>query len=354
MKQVSKRNVSLDCLRILAMFLVIVSHYIFHGLKTNELHVYYDVTSMYGCANYILIELLYIISCTAVNCYIMITGYFLIERCTYRWNGIVKTVTTTLFYSITFLLLYMLLHRDFSISMVKDSFFPIYSQSYWFVTSYIGLMLIAPFLSRIALTLNKKQYRTLIVVLFVLSFEYLYGRVYAGVRSLLFFSFLFLIAGYIKLYGVPFKWVKNKGMIMIVLWSLYFVMATAINLIFCLPTQYTLRSTSNDSMTLFLSLAVFVYFLCTNIPLKLESLILKIVPYCFGVYLLHDNPLFRRDLWTLIIPDHYIVPVAIQCLITCGLIFCIGIVFDFLRQKLFCCLKVNRLENYIASKLPDL
>lgn len=44
----SNRLVNFELLRILAMFLVIVGHYIFHGLKSNDNYIYWDVSTFWG------------------------------------------------------------------------------------------------------------------------------------------------------------------------------------------------------------------------------------------------------------------------------------------------------------------
>ena len=348
------RLVNFELLRILAMFLVIVGHYIFHGLKTNDNYIYWDVSTVWGGVNYVLIELTYIIACIAVNCYVLITGYFCINKTEFRWNGIIKTIIATLFYSIAFLALAWLFGKDVTPSTIMDALLPIHQEQYWFVTAYVGLMLIAPFLARLATILNKKQYQILLALLFVLSFEYLYGRVYAGLRSILFFSFLFLIAGYVKLYGVPHKWKENKGVIVLFIWFVLFGIATLTNIIFCPKERFLLRSSSNDCMILFLSVAVFVYFTYTNISNKPLIMLSKISPFVFGVYLVHDNPIYRKDLWAAVIPEHTVLPIAIYCLLVALIIFFIGVGVDFIRQLLFKVVGINSFGERLASKLPQL
>lgn len=283
-----------------------------------------------------------------------ITGYFCINKTEFRWNGIIKTIIATLFYSIAFLALAWLLGKDVTKSTILNAFFPIHQEQYWFVTTYVGLMLIAPFLARVATVLNKKQYQILLVLLFVLSFEYLYGRVYAGLRSILFFSFLFFVAGYVKLYGVPQKWKENKGVIVLLIWFVLFGIATLTNIVFCPKEQFLLRSSSNDSMILFLSVAVFVYFAYTDIRSKLLVALSKISPYVFAVYLIHDNPFFRKDLWTAVIPEQTILPVAFHCIFVALIIFFIGVGIDYIRQQLFKVVGINNLSERLATKLPQL
>lgn len=247
-----------------------------------------------------------------------------------------------------------LLGKEVTTSSVINALLPIHQEQYWFVTAYVGLMLIAPFIARLASVLNKKQYQILLALLFVLSFEYLYGRVYAGLRSIIFFTFLFLIAGYVKLYGVPQKWKENKGVVVLIIWFVLFGIATLTNIVFCPKEQFLLRSSSNDCMILFLSVAVFVYFAYTDISNKTLVMLSKISPYVFGVYLVHDNPLFRKDLWIAVIPDQTVLPIAFHCLFVALIIFFIGVVIDYIRQKFFYVIGINNLGERLATKLPQL
>ena len=123
----------------------------------------------------------------------MITGYFCIDKTDFRWRGIVDIYCTTLFYSVAFLLLAFILDKEVTKRTLLLSIMPIRQELYWFVSSYIGLMMVAPFFARFASLINKRQYKILLGTLFVISFEYLYGCLYAGFKSILFFSFLFLL-----------------------------------------------------------------------------------------------------------------------------------------------------------------
>ena len=214
------------------------------------------------------------------------------------------------------------------------------------------LILVVPFLSLLASMINKRQYQILLCILFVLTFEYFYGSLYGGARSILFFSFLYLIAGYIKIYGVPQKWKEHKGQIVLLIWGVFFAIATLANILLCDKEHFLLRSSSNDCMILFLSVAVFVYFAYTDVKNKPLVMLSQISPYVFGVYLVHDNPFFRNDLWHYLIPSHYEIPVALHCLGVSALIFVIGALIDFIRQQMFKFFGISTIENRIAKRLP--
>ena len=347
-----KRQTNIEVLRVFAMFLVVVSHYIYWGLKQSPIYMHYDLTTLEGLINYITLEPLYVLSCVAVNCYVMITGYFLIEKINYRWDGLVRTWIVTLFYSLLFLGVAYLLKNNVTKETLLKSLFPIRQSGYWFVTAYVGLLLIAPLLSRVAHSLNKKQYQLVLAVLFIIMFQYLYGRVYAGFRSIMFFGYLYLIAGYIKIYGVPQIIVDKKRLIFFVFWLALVVFATIVNAI--RGERFQLTSSAYDGPILLLSIIVFVCFSTAQMSHKIWRYISKLGPYTFGVYLIHSNTHIGGKLWDVLLPDSFPVPIIFYCLLSCIALFLLCTVIDFLRLKLFKLLNVDTIIKQLCQRFPQL
>ena len=55
----AKRQKNIEVLRVLSMFLIVVSHYIYHGLKNSSNHTNYDVSTAMGgklCDNGIFVD----------------------------------------------------------------------------------------------------------------------------------------------------------------------------------------------------------------------------------------------------------------------------------------------------------
>lgn len=254
----SERLRSLDILRVLSMFLVVVSHYIYHGIKTRpELQDYLTLKTFLGGGNFVSMEALYLFSCVAVNCFVMISGYFLIEKTSYRWRGILKIWIEVFFYSVIFLIATYVTGRAVATTDVLYSVFPIYGQQYWFMTYYFGLMLLAPIIARAMASLSEKQYRIVLLILFGLNFQYLYGDVYGGFASVMWFSFLFMTGGYFNKFGCP-DWVNHhKGVLLLGIWLILLLMAIGLNLV--KGGDATLVSTSYHGPLFFLSLSVFVF-----------------------------------------------------------------------------------------------
>ena len=287
------RNVSLDILRALSMLFMVISHYIYHGIKSRpDLSDYYSLQTSSGVINYLSINALYIISCVAVNCFVMISGYFLINKKNFRWKGIFSTWTEVFFYSVLFLLISFIMGQEISSKEILNSILPIFGQRYWFMTFYFGLMLLAPIISRAMADLNMNQYRVVLLIMFVVNFQYLYGAVFGGFASLLWFSFLFIVGGYVRKFGC-IKWIKNyKGSLLVGIWSVLTFMALAYNLLREGKTE--LVSTSYHGPIFFLSFIVFCFFVFTEFKGKWANIICDISPYTLAVYLIHANGFLER------------------------------------------------------------
>ena len=86
-----KRQVNFELLRILCMYMIVIGHCLFHGRVTAKLG--------YGTVNYFLSYLIQSFSVVHVNCFVMIGGYFAIDR-TFRSGRAVKLWRQVAFYSI--------------------------------------------------------------------------------------------------------------------------------------------------------------------------------------------------------------------------------------------------------------
>ena len=142
----------------------------------------------------------------------MISGYFMVEqKVTIR--KILKLVGEVWFYTIgTYLILgvgYRLLHNGMGklwfVKQTVYAFSPILFSHYWFVTAYIILLIVSPFLNKLIFALDKKNYQKFLVTLIGL-FVILAGGIpnalsgMIGGRLIPVFV-IYIIAGYIRRFG---------------------------------------------------------------------------------------------------------------------------------------------------------
>lgn len=285
----------------------------------------------------------------------MISGYFLADKITFRWKSLLNIWIQTVFYGVIFSISF---HSISDVSFGKNLFHaltPVYQQEYWFVTKYIGLMLIAPFLSFLIRGLSKEHYQWLLGIGFVMCFQFLYGGCYGGYNSLIWFIYLYLSSGYVKLHGVPSWLANNSGKIF---WSLAFAfwIATAsfsLMQYFRSGISFHLMSSAYDGPMFFLSICAVVYFLKINISNKILIGISKLAPYTFGVYLIHENAFLKGcGLWSKVIPDNLDMPMPLHCVLISVAIFLSCCCIDWMRSKLFKVINVDRFAQKITAKLP--
>lgn len=125
--------------------------------------------------------------------FFLISGYFQICKSTV---SVKKVVEETVFYSI-FLQVIALILKIGSLGSLIRSFLPIASGNWWYVSSYILLMLCSPAINEYFLKLNKKQKKIMIAFVwaFLYTLPYLFSVQYYGLeRGVLFY----LLGAYIR------------------------------------------------------------------------------------------------------------------------------------------------------------
>ena len=347
-KEINKktRDTGFEVLRVISMMMVIVLHYL------NKGGLLHTVSEDMSKANLVfwLIESLCLCS---VNVYVLISGYYMVNS-RFSLTKVINTVFRVLFYSvgITLVMLALGLVEDtgeiFNLYNLTFLTFPISMGHYWFASSYIMLLLISPVLSWGAKKMSKNSLRTCVILLLtlfcflksLLPFVTPYDK--QGC-DLVWFICIYMFAAYIRLHGVNLIKSRLAAVILYVfsaigIWG-YLIMAGLINI----RTEnkypnFMERVTDYNFVFVFLS-AVGLFLCFRNLKVKLNPftrLIVRIAPYTFGVYLLHEHILIAhkwidwfkvQDAYGFWRPVHLIVSVLI--------IFSIGILVDFIREKLF-------------------
>ncbi len=192
----SARTLNIECLRCIAMFFIVLNHCILN-LATNE------YTLERNFVNFCITDFVYQTVYNGVNVFILISGYFLVKttRETTNWEKTTKLWLNAFFYSVTIYVILIVLHyKSFDAKNLIHALMPVRYDSYWFITQYLGLYIMSPFLSKWARSMSKKEYQTMLVSFFIItSIIQLQGL--KGGFSLIWFIFLFMFAGYIQLQG---------------------------------------------------------------------------------------------------------------------------------------------------------
>lgn len=145
-----ERDVNLDLLKIIGMLFIIGQHYIGYLEVINRNNLY------------VLAQCLFVV---AVNCYILVTGYYA-TKMKFKLRKIINLWAQVVFYSYLFLFLHYLLKiSPIQKADIKTALFPVSMEQYWFITCYIALMLFVPALNVIIKKTNQKQLLYILILL---------------------------------------------------------------------------------------------------------------------------------------------------------------------------------------------
>lgn len=296
----AKRQANFELLRIVAMLMIIVLHY----LNKSDLILLY--TQEHSAVNYAahFIEAFCIV---AVNCYVLLSGYFLVESA-WKPERVVSLVAQILFYSvlipIVLICVGVISAGDLSVYDWLNYVLPIEAEHYWFATAYLIMYLFAPLLAAGVKAVEKRTLQIIIgiMVLFFSVWKSLlpaslatdrYGYDYGW------FLCLFLIAAYIRLYGLPKLEKKRSAAFLYAGMSLGIFLLTVLSGILAevlAPFAYymDMPDTYNHILCLLASVGFFMLFKDMK-PWegRAAAVIRWTAPYTFGVYLLHEHILVR-------------------------------------------------------------
>ena len=156
---IKSRNVSLDLLRILSMLMIVVLHVNSHGGVLNNVS-YFNVT---------IARLFESFSLPAVNIFVLISGYFLVDS-RFKLSKILKLVLQVWFYSwIICVILFITGWGSFAAKDVISIAFPISYKEYWFITAYLLMYIMSPVLNILINSLSRNQHKFLMISLLVIT-----------------------------------------------------------------------------------------------------------------------------------------------------------------------------------------
>lgn len=301
---VKSRQSNMELLRIVAMLMIITLHYLDKG------DVLGDFAAM-SSANHYLTWILEAFCYVAVNVYVLISGYFLVQS-RFTFKKLFVLWVQVLFYSWVIAGIFFLggwaeaeaktLYELFFVA------FPVTAGHYWFATVYVLLFGLFPFLNAGIARMSKGQHKACIAVLLVIFS--LWNTVlpftipvtdHEGM-DIAWFVCLYMIAAYIRKYP---ECIKHKKYVYVLGYAGFSVLvfAAGIALLWIdgvvgkLGGYATNFYAYNSLPVLGASVCLFMAFLKTEIKGNgLCKCINLIAGATFGVYLIHEHR-YIRYLW---------------------------------------------------------
>lgn len=377
----ANREANFELLRIVAMFMIVVLHYL---VRAQALFQEGVAISGYNIAGS-LIESFCIVS---VNVYVLISGYYLVNKgCRLRSLGLLwgQVWFYTLLIPVLLLLIgELVLPAENKLYHIMFYILPISTEHYWFMTAYVLMFLVMRFCTGGLKRITKRSYKLGLIMLFLImcvlqtatpfrlvidNYGYDFG----------WFIFLFLLGAYIRLYGLKLfedknledvdlnnpdqkkttrtvtkkKNAKKRGLLVYVISALaafaLSYMATKLEVSYYIdaPFYYNFLFSLTGAVGLF----YFFKGMKTNLGGGLfERICLTVAPFTLGVYLLHEH-IDIRDKWfvwlgTLLGEVSYgsVMSLLGHLILYCGIIFVVGIVTDAIRCAIF-----SKFEKFMSA-----
>ena len=296
----SGRMANLELLRCVAMMMVVVLHFLGKGYLLPEIGGPYLGTT--GWVAWLLEGFCIV----AVNVYMLISGYFL-SASSFKLSRLIGLWLQLWFYSVCFGLAGAIIGLPAETALDTHYFltllFPVSMGHYWFITAYIFLYILLPFVGRAVRQMSRQQLQAaigLLLLVFCLMKSVLPVRLEMDKLGYdcLWYLCVFLTAAYIRRFGIPFLEKEGRGIVLYIVCCLLIFSGTmglrAVylrtgNLGLMLKWFYEY----NHILPFFASVGLFMAFLKLRVKGGFGTFVTKIAPYTLGVYLLHENLGFR-------------------------------------------------------------
>ena len=145
------RNSSIELLRMLCITMIIVLHAVEHN----------------HCCDGVSGALLSAIGNCGVTIFVLITGYYGLS---FNPHKLFHLRNIASFYLLCALLLELYMGSPVSGNNIFSVIFPVISGKYWFLTSYVLLIIFSPYINRLLETLSNNRFKILVIVLILVFY----------------------------------------------------------------------------------------------------------------------------------------------------------------------------------------
>lgn len=334
------RSSNLELYRIVCMLMIVSHHYVVNsGLISPEGPIYNNPST----PNSIFLLLFGAWGKVGINCFLMITGYFM---CTSKitMRKFFKLLLQVYFFKFLFYTIFLAVgYETLSLVRLTKLVMPFWNIKDGFVGCFLVFYLTIPFWNILIKNMTKHQH-TLLLVLLVICYMLLGSLPFFDVRFnyVTWFGIIYLIASYIRLYPVP---IYERCS----LWGLLTLVFTLLGIgsVLCICFLigrgfYFFLMDSNKVLAVAIAVCSFLWF--KNIPIKQSKVINAFGASTFGVLLIHANSdAMRTWLWKDFVDcvGHYSLPFGHLVFYSVGVVLAIFIVCNIIDQ-----IRIGTIEKF--------
>lgn len=338
-----KRNLGIDALRIVSMLMILCMHILEHGGIINNLKPL--------SINYVVFWGLEILTYCGVNCYALVSGYVNCFSKGYRFSRIISLWLQVVFYGIIITAIICAINPSlFEAKQIIGAIFPVVTGQYWYFTAYFCLFFFMPGLNIIINSISKKQLQVMIIAIIVLfslipTISNKDPFIVKSGFSTTWLACCYLIGGYIRKYGIKKRIFKHKLLVFLLCILATYGSKMGIEFISSALNMYHSGNllVNYTSPTILLgAITLLAYFSEKEVNRGGQHFIEFAASSSFGVYLIHEQPLFRD----IVVKDRFLYLLDINPIVSVLMIVIIAIIayilfscIDWLRARLFVALK---------------
>lgn len=338
-----KRNTGIDLLRIIAMFYIVVLHSVGRGGLIDR-HLYFS-------------WFLFTWTVCAVNCFALISGYVGYSENKpdrIRLSRYISLWLQVVFYGIAISAVYrIIMPEKVDAGIVLSNLLPVSTNKYWYFTAYTGLFFCTPIINACIRSLDEKKIKYALWVFFFLFS--LYATVAAAYKEPFSlqqgYSFVWLCMMYflgaaikkLKLFDDLGQFCKIALIFILVFISEGWVVSGTYlrwdDKLKTLLIQYV------SPTIMMISVLHLLFFKNLTIGSRAAKLIEIASPGAFAVYLINTHPLvwdYSMKNRFAFLMDKPAVLMPIFVIAFSALFVVLSLLIDFLRQKLFGLLKIDK------------
>lgn len=337
----SQRNSSIELLRIMCMMFIVGLHVIGFGVN-----VPYSTGSPLGGADYMWCKALGTIFSTAVDTFVLISGYFAIRL---KPRKIAKIWMMVLSYSYSvFIIKYLL--GGVCLSDIKY-LLPITSRVFWFISVYFVLCLLSPLINEFVSRIDRRQHAKVVGIGVLLVYgwatvSYLFNFAqmipdYGG--GIINFVILYLIGRYIRLY------VSSKRTVWIYVLMFLGVIASnvIIESVLSMVLGFGFSSFQNNDSVFTVAAAVLLFMIFRSLHFH-SKVVNLLATNCLAVFVFHMNDVVMPWLTSAFhLPSLTGFEILWACIYIPAMVYLAGVMVEALRKWIFGGLE-DRLIDHLA------
>lgn len=316
------RNSNVEFLRFVLMLMIFVWHVLVHGFNLKNMsntHVEFETWHL----------LLMSFLIPAVNCFVFISGYYGIKLTSRKFCALFGQAA---FYYVI-MVIFRWLFASSGVSQVsfyyiKHNLFPLTNSAWWFLTWYVVLLVISPFIESGLKTIPRsKMWKITVIMLFVNCFGTWLNFIHDG-SDLMGLLTVYLLAGHLRDGNI---YISQRVLVIIFLLSTIIIANLAI----------FFHHEGNDSYTwmmfnlcnpLNIIQAGSLFLFVKNLSCSNNKVFMLLGSNCFAIYLISEfSDNFFYKMFRNVCQNEGVFIMLIELIITCMLIVC----FEVIRKSLF-------------------